>query len=392
VKIKETPADFVVKERYDLTAVATEGPIAVYKVEKVGISTIDAAVRLAEAAGVATDAVRFAGLKDKHATTVQAMSVEGGRPADLREEGLRAELLGYAAEPVTSERLIGNEFSIVVRDLAAAEAEGIASGIAAVMRSGLPNYFDDQRFGAARSGKGFPARELVKCNEEEALRLLVAAPATIDSPEHSRRREELAAAWGDFKRCLTLARGWHEQAVFRHLAREPQDFRGALRFVPRRERLMQLFAYQSLLWNRALDKLVRARHGAAALEIPTELAPLAAWRALDPKEMEMWESTALPLPCHSTKPNDPVVRGALEAACAVDGVSLDRLRIRGIRGFEFREDKRACVLIPDEAEIDEAQPDDRHAGRVKLRVQLSLPKGAYATLVLKRAAAENPGR
>ena len=87
MKIKETPADFVVKERYDLTAVATEGPIAVYKVEKVGISTIDAAVRLAEAAGVATDAVRFAGLKDKHATTVQAMSVEGGAPPICARRG-----------------------------------------------------------------------------------------------------------------------------------------------------------------------------------------------------------------------------------------------------------------------------------------------------------------
>jgi tRNA pseudouridine13 synthase len=391
VKLKETPADFVVKERYDLSAVGRGGSIAIYKVEKVGISTIDAAVRLAGAAGVETDAVRFAGLKDKQATTVQAMSVEGGRPAEIREEGLRAVLLGYASEPVTSERLAGNEFEIVIRDLDRGEAVGIAAGIAAVIESGLPNYFDDQRFGAARAGKGFPARELVKGNEEEALRLLVAAPGSIDAPEHARRREGLAAAWGDFKRCLALARGWHEQAVFRHLVREPQDFRGALRYVPRRERLMQLFAYQSLLWNRALDALVRARH-ADALEMATELAPLAAWRRLDPKEMERWESTELPLPCHSTNPNDPDVRAALEGACARDGLVLARLRIRGIRGFEFREDRRACVLVPDEAEIDEPAADERHAGRSKLRVQLSLPKGAYATLVLKRAAVENHGR
>lgn len=386
MKVKDRPEDFIVREIYDLSGVGSEGEYAIYRVEKRGISTIEASVRLAKAAGVDTDLVRFAGLKDKFAVTAQVMSVESARDASFSEPAMAAKLLGYSKEPATSERLAGNAFEITVRDLSKNESLQFMDGLAEVGRSGVPNYFDDQRFGAARSGKGFPARELVLGRADEALKLLIATPATIDGPEHAERKLQLSKAWGDWKRCLQLSRGWHEQTVFRHLTKEPSDFRGALRYIPRRERLMQLFAYQSYIWNRALDRLVRSVCTKTVL-LESELGPLAAWSGAREDEMQYFESVDLRLPDHGTNCSDPRAQAALEDAAKSDGITLQQLRIRGLRGFDFREERRSAVLFPDELEAADPEPDERYNNRWKIIVKLTLPKGAYATLVLKRAAA-----
>jgi tRNA pseudouridine13 synthase len=386
VKLKAIPEDFVVREQLDLDAVGAEGRFAIYKVSKRGVSTLDAAVRLAGAAGVKTDAVRFAGLKDKHACTVQAMSVEGGRTVELATEDLTAVLLGYAGRPVNSEWLLANEFEIRVRDLSKDDAARLERGLSAVAESGVPNYFDDQRFGAARAGKGFPALELCQGKPEAALRLLVATPSPLDAPVHRERKRRLEAAWGDFAACQALARGWHEEAVFRHLTEAPGDFWGALRFVPRRERLIQLFAYQSHVWNRTLDRWIRRVKPGGFLELEAELGPLAAWKSLTPAELAAFEAAELPLPSDATNIVDAQARACLTEVLAEDGITLEKLRIEGLRGMEFREEPRSCVLLPLTIEADDPAPDELHPGRFATAVKLTLPKGAYATLVVKRAA------
>ncbi len=387
MKLKAEVADFVVREVYDLALVGDEGPFAVYCAEKRDLSSFDAAIRIARAAGVPTDAVRFAGIKDRRACATQLLSVEGGGAVAIDEPGLRVALVGRSPEHVSSERLMGNEFAIVVRDLDEAEAARLDAGLAEIAEHGLPSYFDDQRFGAARAGKGFPARELARGDAGEALRLLVAAPSSLDSPEHAARRAEIERAWGDWDRCLRHARGWHEESVLKHLRERPDDFRAALKLVPRRERLMQLFAWQSHLWNRTLDRVVRARVPEGdRVAIPLETGALTAWRRLAPEAAAAMRGLDLRLPSGRTKPSAADASAALEAVLAEEGVTREQLLgLRGLRGFEMREAERACVLDPEEISLEDPSPDELHPGRLRATVRLRLPRCAYATLVLKRA-------
>ncbi|HKD99869.1 MAG TPA: tRNA pseudouridine(13) synthase TruD [Planctomycetota bacterium] len=388
MKLKTLPEDFAVRERYDLRGVGADGPFLYLRVEKRRLSTPEAAARVAAAAGVQPDAVRFAGLKDRRAITTQIFSVEGAAPFEIDDEDLRAEGIGWSAHPVRADRIEGNDFEIVARDLDDAELERLRRGVDAVRAHGLPSYFDDQRFGAARAGKGFPAREMIRGRADEALRLLIATPSVLDPPAHAERKAKLAAAWGRWTECLALAQGVQEEGAFRHLRDHDGDFLGALRFVSRRERLFQLFAYQSLLWNRALDRLVRARVPPDRLvSIESESGALAAWRSLEAGEAARFSATDLRLPDHRTRSDDAEVAVALEAACAEDGLRVADLRIPKLRGFQFREECRACVLRPERLEVGAPEPDELHPGRRKASVTLSLPRGAYATLVVKRAVA-----
>ncbi|HKB16787.1 MAG TPA: tRNA pseudouridine(13) synthase TruD, partial [Planctomycetota bacterium] len=204
--------------------------------------------------------------------------------------------------------------------------------------------------------------------------------------EVAARKEFFRSSWGRFERCAERAAGWHERSLFDHLLRRPGDFRGALRFVPRPERLLQALAFQAWIWNRCVDRLLGEilppdRVGS----LPADLGPLRFWRSPTGEERRRLEAIVLPL----------VGRGPLHGNCGraisetlgEEGLSLERLRARGVRGFELRVARRPFVLRPDRLEAEPPQPDEDHAGRSAVHVAMTLPRGAYATLVAKRLLA-----
>ena len=83
--IKQTPEDFRVEEVLSaetLSAVSDQPrPFALYRLTKQGLTTPEAAERIARALRVPPAAVAVAGLKDKHATTVQHVTVRMWQPS-----------------------------------------------------------------------------------------------------------------------------------------------------------------------------------------------------------------------------------------------------------------------------------------------------------------------
>lgn len=147
---KASPEDFVVEELPAYQPVG-EGEHLFVWVEKRGRTTQEVARALARAAGVPEREVGWAGLKDRQAVTRQYLSL----PAKQAEAGLA----GFALPGVTvlssarhrnklkAGHLRGNRFTLTlreVRDVGAARA-----AVEALGRSGLPNWFGEQRFGAA---------------------------------------------------------------------------------------------------------------------------------------------------------------------------------------------------------------------------------------------------
>ncbi|MBK9033742.1 MAG: tRNA pseudouridine(13) synthase TruD [Myxococcales bacterium] len=130
-----------------------EGDHVFVHIEKRGLTTPEAANRLAAAAGVPARDVGWAGMKDRHAVTRQWLSLPPpARPeqlADLAEPGLTVLAAVRHRHKLRTGHLHGNRFALVVRGLddasvAAAQAEAIFAALAA----GAPNWYGEQRFGA----------------------------------------------------------------------------------------------------------------------------------------------------------------------------------------------------------------------------------------------------
>lgn len=145
------PDTFIVEE-IPAYLPAGEGEHAYLWIEKQNLTTLEAVNRLARVLGVDGRDVGYAGMKDRHATTRQWLSVLGvdtARAQSAAVDGVR--ILG-ASRHINKLRvghLHGNRFEVALGDLAEGEGETIATKLCELAEQGVPNRYGHQRFGAA---------------------------------------------------------------------------------------------------------------------------------------------------------------------------------------------------------------------------------------------------
>ena len=251
MKLKQDPDDFQVEELTDVKP-GPDGPFAFYRLEKRGWTTPDAISAIRRRWQLHINRVAWGGLKDRHAATIQYITVFRGPKRHFEQPNIRLEYLGQIREPYSAAAIAGNRFGIVVRDLKSPQIESAMAAIDELRRDGLPNYFDDQRFGSVGAGWDFIARRMVRGEFEEALKLALAEPYPYDRAETKREKATLREYWGRWAECKSLLPRGHAHSLVDYLVHHPDDFRGAAaRLRPDLQGLF-LAAYQSYLWNAIL--------------------------------------------------------------------------------------------------------------------------------------------
>ena len=148
--IRSTPEDFRVEEVLGFEADG-EGPHVMLTVEKRGANTHWVAAQLARAAGVPPREVGYAGLKDRHAVTMQHFTIGLDRRPEpdwstLGGDEFRVLSAARHRRKLKTGALQGNRFRLVLRDLGTS-AMDLAPRLEAIRAQGVPNYFGEQRFG-----------------------------------------------------------------------------------------------------------------------------------------------------------------------------------------------------------------------------------------------------
>lgn len=384
MKLKQTPADFRVEE---LTAVtpAAGGPFAFYRLHKVGWTTPDALQAVCRHWNLRWSQLGYGGLKDRHADTVQYLSILHGPPRNLTHQRIELTYLGQLHEPYSSRDITANRFAVTLRAVSAAEEGSIGRAAGQVARTGVPNYFDDQRFGSVTADGRFVARELVHGRFEEALKLALAAAYEFDRADARREKQTLLAHWGDWPACKAALPKGHARSLVTYLCDHPAGFKGAVARLRPELQGMYLAAYQSELWNRTLARWLTANfppdHLGTVRQHRGELpAPVAVPAAV----ADRWERLVIPLPSPRLKP-DPTADCLphLEAVLAEEQLTLKQLKVPGLDKPFFSKGERAACLRPAGLTADPGD-DDLNRGRRKLLLRFDLPRGCYATMVVKR--------
>jgi tRNA pseudouridine13 synthase len=156
-RIKTVPEDFVVEEipAYEPSG---QGDHLFVRFTKRGLTTEQALRALAAALGANARDAGIAGQKDKIAVTTQTASFLAPRGVGVEELEARARRATIPDVTVLDARphghklkpghLAGNRFALRVRGLDRAEAERGARRLDEIARTGLPNSFGSQRYGA----------------------------------------------------------------------------------------------------------------------------------------------------------------------------------------------------------------------------------------------------
>ncbi len=384
MRIKQRLEDFRVRELLRPGYLLERGDWRVYRVTKKKLTSIEASRALAQEAGVPTGDVTMAGLKDRQGVTTQFMAIHRGREIKFASSDLRIESVGFADLELTSADSEGNTFEIVVRGLDRDDLETMRNNLPIVREQGVINYFDDQRFGNLRHGQGWIALELMRGEHESALKHLIATPSEADDPETKSFRSSLERSWGRWAECREIAgRFGQHHSVFEHLKKHDGDFAGAFFHVATRVRLIHLYAFQSHIWNRAVANLVRARTAIGErVAIDSEEGPLL--HPLDRTKLaDLGDAFRLPGPRLEDVKN-PAQRRAIEEVLARDKIAAVDFDIRGVSGFQLKGEDRALFVAPSHLRIRPAEPDEMNPASSLVRIRFDLPRGAYATLVVRR--------
>jgi len=388
LKIKRVPEDFQVFELAEIAS-GPRGPQGLYELEKRGLSTFEAIRELARHLKRSPRTISAGGLKDKHAVTRQLITISGKPVKPLRMKGLKLTPRGRTETAITGAHLRGNRFRIVLRELPAEMLETLLARARLAAEGGLPNYFDEQRFGSLRGGEGFIARKLIDGDFETGLRLHLAAPSRLDSSGQRARRKRLAELWGKWDEAFAVLPRGNERSVVNYLRDHPLGFKRAFELIERRLAQLYLFAYQSYIWNEILAGVLR-RRSPADKTFDVRYAPGRLLFCAGPTRESLGSlaGVGIPLPSKKAEYPDGDVADAAAEALSSEGLTLEQFRLRGMKRLRFRAGERVPLVRPAGLKCSAPQPDEIYEGRHKLRLEFEMPPGAYATIVLKYVGRE----
>ena len=387
MRLKRTQDDFRVFEQLDEAQLAG-GEYLVHRITKKGLTTAEAAEALAKQAGVELDSISFAGIKDRDGVCGQYMTVLGGSPVNLKTSQLTIRHIGKHNAEISHALLGGNSFELVLRDLEAKEMARIRHNLAQTRDWGLPNYFDDQRFGCLRHGQGFVVRKLLRGDIEGALKSLMCAPSPYGGEQVEKFKVGMSRRWGDWEDLSTYCRGRRGASLFEHLRDNPDDFRGALeRGISTRERTIHLFAYQSHLWNRVAAMWIRGviPNDENLGWLPCDDGALPVFRELETEQLASLRTETLPLFGEGVE-LDGLVERYYRTVFKTERIEPEAFLNLDISGFRPKSEDRPLLMVPEFLRAAPAERDDMYRKAQKMRLRFTLPRGQYSTLVVKRLA------
>jgi tRNA pseudouridine13 synthase len=446
MKLKRIPEDFQVEELTDVVAQDT-GKFTLYSLEKRSLGTLEAIAAIQQRWKIDRRRISWGGLKDKHAVTRQYFTIFGGPQRGMQQEKLTVECLGMIDHEFTAAHIAGNRFEVTLRNLTQTQVEDSRSRLASLEQTGVPNYFDDQRFGSISLDGQFIAQPWIAGDYERSIWLAFAEPNAFDSSSEKKEKAILRDCWGDWPKCKASLSRSHRRSVITFLADRPGDFKGAWSIVNKDLRSLYLAAFQSQLWNEILSRYIELTYSAShriqqtmksgtfwfpqlvshdkpqldssvssesemAIEIPEGSLPTAnnasgtaqavryeslegsrpsATDASGTAQAVRYESprttTEVSIPLPSARIQLESIEDALIRRCAEDVLTVRGLELRQLRVKHPRDSffsKGSRTAINRVTGLSISDgADELHSKRRYLRIAFTLTRGAYATMIVK---------
>ncbi|MDI6889003.1 MAG: tRNA pseudouridine(13) synthase TruD [Methanocellales archaeon] len=243
----------------------TEGKYLIVELTKRDWDTHHLIRELSRALGVSQKRFGFAGTKDKRALTKQKMSIWDTDEDALERinlPGVELKVIGRSNKKVALGDLWGNKFRIAIRDveppLDVVKERMMSITEEIVQAGGVPNFFGVQRFGVRRPITHLIGEAIVRGDFEGAALTYLAEVSPDEAEEVQSARSALAKdlkfqeALKEFPLFLR-----YERAMLNVLAQNPKDHIGALRVLPQKLQQMFVHAHQSYIFNKILSERLR---------------------------------------------------------------------------------------------------------------------------------------
>ncbi|HLC58282.1 MAG TPA: tRNA pseudouridine(13) synthase TruD [Candidatus Nanoarchaeia archaeon] len=320
MKVKQIPEDFIVEEIIDLKIDDKKQDYSIFRLTKKNWSTFNIIEKISERLQIPQKFIGYAGIKDRKAVTTQYISIykiNKEKIENLKIEDVNLEFVGYSKERINLGDLKENKFKITIRNL--------NKKIKLPKKLQLENYFDSQRF-----GKDNNTHEIGK---------------------------------------LILKRNFKEVCKILNLEINNNDPIGALRKQPLKLLKFYISAYQSYIWNKNLNEIIKQNKSIKTIK--SELGEI----SFSNKKIKPFK---IPLLNFDTE-EDIILTKIMKE----ENISKLDFIIKQIPELIYASIEREAFIEIKNIKS-KFSKDELNKEKLKLVLEFNLPKGSYATMLIKK--------
>ncbi|MBE6494463.1 MAG: tRNA pseudouridine(13) synthase TruD [Methanosphaera stadtmanae] len=271
--IRETNEDFYVEE-VPIQLPSGNGPNTWIQIEKNGRTTLDVVLDIAKTLHLSRKRTGFAGMKDRSAITKQWLCISNITPEELgniEEKLFNVKILDIQRneKKLRIGQLRGNKFRINIKNtLNPEEDKEIAEEVLESLKiTGVPNYYGFQRFGEKRLNTHLVGKYLVEGNVKKAVDTYIGNPSENEFEPIAQARllydeGKLQESYELMPKSMRYEKSMVKELILardknNHL--EEKDYIKAIESLPKPLKRMFVNAYESYLFNKIVNE--RAKIG-----------------------------------------------------------------------------------------------------------------------------------
>lgn len=410
-QLRQEVEDFIVKEVTNREE-GQEGKYLILELVKRDWDTHHLIRTLGRILQISQKRISVAGTKDKRALTTQKISIYDVDAPEIEKiylKDVELKVLGRSRKSIELGDLWGNDFRITIRSIAHSPEETSKllekTTNQILAQNGVPNFFGIQRFGSVRPVTHLVGKAIVEGDFEKAAMLYIAEPFP-DEPEETKEARQFVKETRDFKEGLKTypLRLGHERAMMNHLIANPDDFAGTFPVLPKNLYRMFVHGYQSYMYNIILCRRIekglplnqavegdivcfKNEHGLPDSS-KTEYVTAGTVTAMNRLIKRNRAFVTAPLPGYNTEfasgvPGEIEQAVLEELKVPLQGFNIEKIPEMSSKGI------RREILLQVEPKFEIAE-DELNPGKSKAVLEFMLPKGSYATTVLREYMKVDP--
>lgn len=382
MKLKQKPEDFIVEEINNFK-IASDGLFNLYQLKKKSIDTLSLLSELSRINEIPLAEISFAGIKDKHGITTQYISTPRKFPLDeCSNLDYSIKFLGNIHEKINRGDLIGNKFTITIRDLSKKEIDLAKEKIQKITRIGFPNYFDSQRFGSLVENQ-FIITYVLSKDYESAVKLYLTGISKGDNSQLKVYKKIIKQKWP--KLLEFDARNSFGRPIIQEY-QKTQSWKKAYLKIPALQKELFVSAYQSYIWNESIKLLFKQNIFLKNLySIPYTAGTLTFY--LDASKTELQKIPKTFVTANHIPPKNTTELNIIKKILSKEGLDFKNLDIKEETNNFFGLYDREIIVYPKNLIVNSSQNDEinstAHNKLFKIQLSFELPKGSYATVLIK---------
>ena len=373
---------------------------------KINKDTFEAVRLISKALGILPKSIGYAGLKDKRSISVQMASIRGNyveKLKNLKLNDIYIRNIYPSKNPVKLGYNWGNQFVITLRNIKHKpdQMNKIEELFRYLGDHGFPNYYGLQRFGTFRPNSHIIGRFILESQFKKAYEEFVIKDYSTELPQSQKVRADLAKT-GDLEKALNsfpTSLGY-ERTMIKYLLDNPGDYEGAINQLPKYLFKLLISSFQSYLFNKMVSLRVQQGNslyhpvkGDVICILDEENGNITQIKHTYGGRYDEYLQEArklnrakiiAPLVGYNTDLGDfPYMKSLFLEVIKNDRISLNLFKNRLLEMYEFKGSFRPIMVKPIGLKNLEYSSDDLFPDRYKMKIEFSLQKGSYATLLLR---------